>query len=139
MNTSHRFAVGVHVMALLTLSAAPLSSSYIAGSVNTNPAMIRRILGMLGKAGLTVSAMGSQGGTMLAKPAAEISLLDIYRAVEAPGILALHASAPNPACPVGKGITAVLEGVITRAEHAMESVIAATTIQDVVQSQGIKQ
>lgn len=138
MNTSHRFAAGVHIMALLTLSAVPLSSSYIAGSVNTNPAMIRRILGLLGKAGLTTSAMGSQGGTMLAKPATEISLLDIYRAVEEPGILALHANAPNPACPVGKSITAVLEGVITRAENAMESVIAATTMQDIVQSLAIK-
>lgn len=132
MNTSHRFAVGVHILTLLALSAEPVSSSYIAGSVNTNPAMIRRILGLLSKAGMTHSAMGANGGTMLAKAAADINLLDVYRAVEEPGILALHANAPNPDCPVGKGITVVLEGVIERAENAMEAVIAGISIYDVI-------
>ncbi len=134
MNTSHRFAVGVHILTLLTLSAEPVSSAYIAGSVNTNPAMIRRILGLLGKAGMTHSAMGPNGGTMLGKPAGDISLLDVYRAVEEPGILSLHANAPNPDCPVGKGITAVLVKVVERAELAMESTIAGISIQDVVES-----
>ncbi|MES2934097.1 MAG: Rrf2 family transcriptional regulator [Pseudomonadota bacterium] len=134
MNTSHRFAVGVHIMALLSLCKEPISSSYIAGSVNTNPAMIRRILAMLGKAGLTSSSMGSSGGTVLARPAAEINLLQIYRAVDEPGILALHSSAPNPACTVGRGITAVLEDVIGQAEQSMEAVIAAISVQDIVQS-----
>jgi Rrf2 family protein len=134
MNTSHRFAVGVHILALLALSAEPLSSSYIAGSVNTNPAMIRRILGLLAKSGMTHSAMGANGGTRLAKAATDISLLDVYRAVEEPGILALHANDPNPDCAVGKGITVVLESVIERAEVAMESVIAGISIQDVIES-----
>ena len=134
MNTSHRFAVGAHIMALLSVSEGPISSSYIAGSVNTNPAMIRRILGMLGKAGLTSSTMGSNGGTVLARPADKVSLLEIYRAVDEPGILALHSSAPNPACEVGRAITAVLEAIIGRAERAMESEIAAVTVHDVVQA-----
>ncbi|MBI3285835.1 MAG: Rrf2 family transcriptional regulator [Burkholderiales bacterium] len=134
MNTSHRFAVGVHIMALLSMQEGPVPSSLIAASVNTNPAMIRRILGMLGKAGLTISSMGSQGGTTLARPAAQISLLEIYRAVDEPGILALHSNAPNPACEVGKGITGVLEDVIRRAENAMETVIAGISVQDIMLS-----
>ena len=138
MNTSHRFAVGVHIMALLASSEGPISSSLIAGSVNTNPAMIRRILGLLGKAGLTTASMGSSGGTVLARPAAKVSLLDIYRAVEEPGILALHANAPNPACDVGREITRVLSGVIERAEASMEAVIAEVTVQDILQGLGIK-
>lgn len=133
MNTSHRFAVGVHIMALLASTEGPVPSSMIAGSVNTNPAMIRRILGMLGKAGLTTATMGSTGGAMLARPAAQISLLEIYRAVDEPGILALHSNAPNPACEVGRGITVVLEGVIAKAENAMEAVIAGITVQDILQ------
>lgn len=133
MNTSHRFAVGVHILTLLSMFDEPQSSSFIAGSVNTNPAMIRRILGMLNKAGLTVSTMGSQGGTRLAKAADQISLLEIYRAVDEPGILALHSSAPNPACDVGRNITGVLETVIHQAENAMEAVIAGISVHDIVQ------
>ncbi|HEX9391961.1 MAG TPA: Rrf2 family transcriptional regulator [Usitatibacteraceae bacterium] len=138
MNTSHRFAVGVHIMALLATQEGPVPSSMIAGSVNTNPAMIRRILGMLGKAGLTRATMGSTGGAELARSPAKISLLEIYRAVDEPGILALHSNAPNPACPVGRGITAVLERVIDKAENAMEGVIASITVQDVLQDLRIK-
>ncbi|VBQ85369.1 BadM/Rrf2 family transcriptional regulator [Burkholderia pseudomallei] len=45
MNTSSRFAFAVHVLALLSLQeGVPLSSEVIAGSVNTNPALIRRLL-----------------------------------------------------------------------------------------------
>jgi DNA-binding IscR family transcriptional regulator len=94
------------------------------------------MLGLLGKAGLTSATMGSGGGTVLAKPAKDVMLLDIYRAVEEPGILALHANAPNPVCEVGKGITAVLGGVIGRAEHAMEAVLADVSVLDMVR--GIK-
>ena len=54
MNTSSRFAFAVHVLALLSLQeGTPLSSEMIAGSVNTNPALIRRLLTMLAEAGLT--------------------------------------------------------------------------------------
>lgn len=125
-------------MALLATMDGPLSSSFIAGSVNTNPAMIRRVLGMLGKAGLTSSTMGSNGGTVLARAAAQITLLEIYRAVDEPGILALHSNAPNPACEVGRGITAVLESIIERAEQAMEAEIASVTVHDVVAALGRK-
>ncbi|WP_394782148.1 Rrf2 family transcriptional regulator [Undibacterium sp.] len=132
MNTSHRFAVGVHIVTLLASTEGPVSSSMIAGSVNTNPAMIRRILGMLNKAGLTTASMGSTGGAMLARPAARVSLLEIYRAVDEPGVLALHANTPNPDCDVGRGITVALQGVIAKAENAMEAVIAGISIEDML-------
>ncbi|MFZ6646739.1 Rrf2 family transcriptional regulator [Undibacterium sp. TJN25] len=132
MNTSHRFAVGVHIMTLLASTEGLLPSSMIAGSVNTNPAMIRRILGMLNKAGLTTASMGSTGGAMLARPAAQVSLLEIYRAVDEPGVLALHANMPNPDCEVGRCITGVLKGVIAKAENAMEAVIAGISVEDVL-------
>ncbi|MCA3862723.1 MAG: Rrf2 family transcriptional regulator, partial [Burkholderia sp.] len=54
MNTSSRFAFAVHVLTLLSMQeGVPLSSDIIAGSVNTNPALIRRLLSMLAAAGLT--------------------------------------------------------------------------------------
>lgn len=132
MNSSSRFAVGVHMLALLALEARPVPSAYIAGSVNTNPAVIRRILVQLGKAGFTRSILGATGGTMLARPAVAISLLDVYRAVEEPGVLSLHRNGPNPACEVGRNITAVLGGIFNHAQQAMESVVGALTLQDIL-------
>ncbi|OLL32635.1 transcriptional regulator [Burkholderia sp. SRS-W-2-2016] len=131
MNTSSRFAFAVHVLALLSLqSGVPLSSEMIAGSVNTNPALIRRLLAMLAEAGLTTSQLGAGGGALLARSPAQISLLDVYRAVDDAQLFALHREEPNPACMVGRNIQGVLRGVIDEAQQALEASLAARTLAD---------
>jgi Rrf2 family protein len=131
VNTSSRFAFAVHVLALLAFQeGVPLSSDMIAGSVNTNPALIRRLLTMLADAGLTTSQLGAGGGALLARPAKEITLLDIYRAVDDAQLFALHREEPNPACMVGRNIQTVLRGVINEAQQAMEASLAARTLAD---------
>jgi Rrf2 family protein len=139
MNTSSRFAVAVHVLSLLATTPGPVSSVHIAGSVNTNPVLIRRILGQLGRAGFTQSFRGATGGTLLARTPAEINLLDVYRAVEEPGVLGLHRSDPNPDCEVGRNITRVLGGVFDRAQDAVERVIESMTLHDIVRQLRVKQ
>ena len=44
MNTSSRFAVAVHVLALLATTPGPVSSVLIGGSVNTNPVLILSLI-----------------------------------------------------------------------------------------------
>lgn len=131
MNTSSRFAFAVHVLALLSLQeGAPLSSDMIAGSVNTNPALVRRLLSMLSEAGLTTSQLGAGGGALLARAPRDITLLEIYRAVDDAQLFALHREEPNPACMVGRNIQVVLRGIIDDAQRAMESSLAARTLAD---------
>ncbi|MFP3273629.1 MAG: Rrf2 family transcriptional regulator [Paraburkholderia sp.] len=131
MNTSSRFAFAVHVLALLAFQeGVPLSSDMIAGSVNSNPALIRRLLTMLADAGLTTSQLGAGGGALLARPPGEITLLEIYRAVDEAQLFALHREEPNPACMVGRNIQTVLRGVISEAQQAMEASLAARTLAD---------
>lgn len=51
MSISSRFAVGIHILSLIEFNKDGISSSeYLAESVNTNPALIRKIIGMLKKA-----------------------------------------------------------------------------------------
>lgn len=131
MNTSSRFAFAVHVLALLSLQeGVPLSSDMIAGSVNTNPALIRRLLTMLAEAGLTTSQLGAGGGALLARAPDEITLLEVYRAVDDGQLLALHREEPNPACMVGRNIQTVLRGIIGEAQQAMEASLAGRTLAD---------
>src|SRR4051794_2526364 len=69
-----RLAVAVHILTLLEGSKGePLTSEYIAGSVNTNASLVRRLLGVLARAGLTTAQMGAGGGAMLARPADRIT------------------------------------------------------------------
>lgn len=128
-----RFAVAVHITAVLALNGdEPATSEWIAGSVNTNPVVIRRLLSALAKAGLVTSIRGSAGGSLLSRRPEEISLLDIARAVEEDEAPALHNQPPNPACPVGRSIQPVLVRVIDRAEAAREAVLATTLLSEVV-------
>lgn len=131
MNTSSRFAFAVHVLALLSQQdGVPLSSEIIAGSVNTNPALIRRLLTMLSEAGLTTSQLGAGGGALLARAAEDITLLEVYHAVDDAQLFALHREEPNPSCMVGRNIQEVLRGIIDDAQQAMEASLASRTVAD---------
>jgi Rrf2 family protein len=135
MSTSSRFVVALHILTLLeTEGGRPVTSAYIAGSVNTNPGVIRRLLSTLARAGLVTSRLGAGGGALLAKPARQIRLLDVYRAVESADLFALHRSPPNPQCPVGKNIQPALSGMLRRAERALEGELGHVTVAQVVRS-----
>ena len=135
MTISSRFAVAVHVLALLaTGRGEPRTSEYVARSVNTNPAVVRRILSMLARAGLTRSRFGSGGGSMLARPANEITLRDVYRAVECEErLFSLHHERPSAKCPVGRNIERVLVRATGAAQTALEEQLATRTVADVME------
>ncbi|PKU24331.1 Rrf2 family transcriptional regulator [Telmatospirillum siberiense] len=127
-----RFAVAVHITAVLALHRdTPATSDWIAGSVNTNPVVVRRILSALAKAGLVTSQRGIAGGSFLARDPEDISLLDLYRAVDEQEAQALHHQPPNPKCPVGAHIVPVLVDILTKAETAKEKELGRISIGDV--------
>ena len=131
MNT--RFAVAVHVLTLLEQSRGePVTSESLAGSVNTNPSLVRRLLGQLARAVLTSAQIGTGGGARLARAADAITLLDVYRAVaDDRDVIPLHAS-PNPQCAIGRHIQAALTTRFEAATHALETELGRTTIADVL-------
>lgn len=130
---SSRFAVAVHLLAVQAVKPEhPLTSDFLAGSVNTNPVVVRRILGMLRRAGLVVVQPGPRGGSRLAKPAERIRLAEVYRAVEKGELLGLHKSPPSRFCPVGRNIGGVLAEIFCEAERAMEKVLEKRTLAEVV-------
>ena len=74
MSTSTRFAVAIHILTNITLCRGQtVRSEDIARSVNTNPTVVRRILGALAEAGLTYSQMGQGGGALLARPGSDLA------------------------------------------------------------------
>jgi Rrf2 family protein len=135
MQTSSRFAVAVHILALMAgADDEPIKSDQMASSVNTNPVVIRRILCSLSRAELVVSQTGAAGGSKLARKAGQISLLDVYRAVEEGGVFALHRQSPSRRCLVGGAIESVLKDVLDEVNLAVERALSKTTIEQVLQS-----
>jgi Rrf2 family protein len=135
MSTNTRFAVAVHVLTLLARSQEddqPVTSEYIAGSVNTNPVVIRRVLGSLRAAHLVASQGGNGGGWRLIRAPAAVTLRDVYRAVEDEPVFALHHRPPNSSCPVGRHIQHTLNRHFAAATRALEDELARTTVADVL-------
>lgn len=129
---STRFAVAVHILAVLRLNEdGPVSSELIAASVNTNPVVVRRILSQLKKAGLVEAQLGSGGGFLLARPAGEIDLEKVFRAVEEEWAIPTHREPPSCECPVGRNVLPVLENVTRRASQAMLGELAGVSVEDI--------
>ncbi len=132
MAANSRFAVAVHALSLLAWREGERRSSReIAGSVATNPVVIRRLLTQLQRAGLVRSAHGAKGGFVLGRPAARISLYAVYRAVEEGGFFALPEKG-NDACPVSCRMKGFLGGVFSRVESKVAPELRKTTLADVV-------
>lgn len=132
MPTSTRFAVAVHILTGLAVSdGKPQRSEDLAYSVNTSAVVIRGLLSRLSEAGLTKSQLGMGGGTMLAKPAGVIRLLDVYEAVEDTELFSLHRTPPCENCLVGGNILEALQPTLRRARGALEQELAQTTIADI--------
>ena len=127
--------MAVHVLTLLAMGREEESvcSEYIASSVNTNPVVIRRLLGLLRSAGLVEVQMGAHGGARLALPAREIDLARVYRVFEEHPF-APHPAPPNAGCPAGKQVPGVLGPIFARAEAALERDLKRTSIADVARS-----
>ena len=134
MQISSRFTIALHVFACLDefQGQFKLTSDLLAGSVNVNPVVIRKILGQLKSAGLVNVARGA-GGASLAKPLSEITFLDVYNAVECveDGQLFHFHERPNEACPIGRNIHAILDAKLQRVQNAMERELASITLEEV--------
>jgi DNA-binding IscR family transcriptional regulator len=127
---SSRFSIAIHILSLIAISSKECTGDFIAGSVNTNPVIIRRIMGLLKKAGL-VEVRAGVGGASLRKDPDQITLLDVYRAVEVieNGQLFNFHDEPNADCPVGRNIEFVLRSKMREAQSAMEEKLAQVTLE----------
>ena len=136
MKISSRFSVAVHIISILQLYGNPMpTSEYIAGSVKTNPVVIRRILGMLKQAGIVDMKRGT-GGAYLVKNVENITMLDVYKAVDSVEdgqLFQIHEN-PNPICPVGANIQDVVNVALISAQDAMEGVLQKITLADITKN-----
>ncbi|HFI0150939.1 TPA: Rrf2 family transcriptional regulator [Streptococcus suis] len=136
MQISSRFTIASHILVLLALEGEKekQTSTSIAGSVGVNPVIIRNILAQLKEAGLVQVARGV-GGARLAKSPDQMTLLQVYQAVELFGekgkLFGFHEQ-PNPNCQVGRNIHPLLDSRLENAQSALERELEQTTIADLL-------
>lgn len=133
MQISSRFTMAIHMFACIdTFSGQKMTSDFMAGSIGTNPVIIRKLLQQLKAAGLVEVSRGT-GGVTVTKPFDKITFLDIYKAVECTPdeeLFHFHEN-PNQNCPVGKNIHNVLDNRLLEVQKAMEDKLVQMTLADV--------
>jgi Rrf2 family protein len=128
--SNSRFSISLHILTLLAKADHELlPSEYIAGSININPVLVRKELINLRKHNLVASKEGKNGGSYLNKPAGEIYLSEVYRAVKQSDLLSKSKNKPNPHCPVGRQINIHLTNLYNDAEKALLGQLGKVTLK----------
>ena len=133
MQISSRFTVALHIFTCVDTfkDEYKVTSDFLAGSIGTNPVIIRKILTQLQGAGLITVARGI-GGIEPTKELSDISFYDVYQAIEPleGGDLFRFHETPCPECPVGRNIHALLDEKLKAIQNAMEDEMKKYTIAD---------
>jgi Rrf2 family protein len=133
MANNTQFSIAVHIMAALACSCDKnVTSGKLATSVNTSPSFVRRVLSKLSRAGLVNTATGKAGACWLGKDSKEISLLDIYKAVDAPKAFCIHGYREQKGCPVSCHIKTALEKALGKTQTALESSLDEISLAQLV-------
>ena len=135
MQITSKFTAAVHILACIDIFGGQMrvTSDFLSGSTGVNAVIVRGVLGQLRAAGIVETRQGS-GGAHLAKALDEITLYDIYKAVDCvddEGLFHFHEN-PNADCPVGRNIHKAMDDRLQTAQAALENELKSTTLAQVV-------
>lgn len=91
---------------------------------------LERIAGALRAAGLIRAVRGPRGGYVLGRPPASVRLDEVVRALGGPPVVAECLDRPE-SCP--RRASCPTRGIWARVREAVDGVLAATTLQDLVE------
>lgn len=125
-----QFATAIHILAMLAIQKSSLSSAKIAESIQVDSAIVRKSLRLLGAKGLVVTKEGKGGGTLLAKPAKDIMLSDVYLAVTDNSTSLLgRLNHPDPNCFTGRQINLHITNLYNFAENKLIKALGETNLE----------
>lgn len=135
MQISMKCSIAVHCLIFIheAKGIAKVTSGLLAESTGSNPVVIRNILSALKKAGLITVPRGTGGAELCAQPS-QITLYQIYAALEPKGItsiIGIHPCDGRP-CPVAKNIRKVLESPYHKIENAVKETMEKITLQSMI-------
>ncbi|MBE7369006.1 Rrf2 family transcriptional regulator [Ramlibacter pallidus] len=128
MKRDSRLSGVLHCLLHMAELREPVTSEWLAQAMQTNPVVIRRLMGGLRDAGFVASAKGHGGGWVLTCPMEQITLRDIHEAVGAPALLAVGHREESPGCLVEQAVNAALEHAYRDAEALLLERLGTVTL-----------
>ncbi|HZP29752.1 MAG TPA: Rrf2 family transcriptional regulator [Acidimicrobiia bacterium] len=138
MKLSEGVEWGVHCGALLAVlpPGVALPAGRLAEFHGVPTAYLAKHLQAMSRAGLVESVPGPRGGYRLARPAAEISILDVVEAIDgrAPAFRCTEIRQRGPAARPGREyrLPCAIHAAMNRADAAWREELRATSLADIV-------
>jgi Rrf2 family protein len=141
MKRNSRLSVALHALVHLAARGEQvMTSTELADCMQTNPVVVRRIMGELREANLCCSTNGHGGGWRLCRPAEDISLYDVYAALGETLLIRAEPDAGDAACHIVSSVNAVMGEFISDAEAMLAARLKRMSIASMVTgSHGIPQ
>ena len=131
MKRDGRLSVALHILTHLAEAGdRPTTSGALAAHCLTNPVVIRRSLAGLREAGIVASMKGHGGGWTVARPAAAISLREVYVALGERGEGEAGPEAASQGCLIEAAIGDALGGFYAEAEALLLRRLDEITLAD---------
>src|ERR1700726_856964 len=131
---NNQFSIGVHVMtALGDHYGEQVTSGQLTASVRAHESQVRSVLSKLAKAGLVVTSRGRNGFSSLSRPANEISLLEIYKAVEAPLAFSIHEYPKEKSCRTSCTHKEAMAELLEDTQRAFETRLSQRMLSEMVE------
>lgn len=133
MRTDTRLSRMLHVLIHMGRHEQPATSDTIAQMLGTNPVVVRRTMALLKEQGYVSSEKGHRGGWKLARPLAEITLLDIHEALGSSSIFAIGLSTDHPECLVEQAVNAALTDAFDAAQALLVQRLGSVTLEQLAE------
>ena len=131
MKRNSRLSLALHTLSHMAQDTGRTqTSSEIADHAGTNPVVVRRVLGKLRKAGLLTSVRGHSGGWRLARPSHDITLADVYLALEE-SLVATREDTEVHACQVERHLEGKVIAILNEVEATLVARLSTTTIAEI--------
>jgi len=134
MKRNSRLSLALHTLSHMAGEPDRVRTSFdIADHAGTNPVVVRRVLGKLREAGMLTSEKGHAGGWRLARKPQDISLADVYLALDE-RLVASDENSEAPACSLEHALHKRVSGVLEEIEQSLVRKLGETSISEVLQS-----
>lgn len=130
MKQNSKLALTLHCLGHMAVQPDQwMTSDQIALHNHTNAVVVRRVLGALRDKGLVRSTKGHAGGWQLARAADQITVADVYTAIDEP-FLTRTPMSTNPGCAIVAAMTGIVGQAMTEAEAVLRQHFARCTMAD---------
>ncbi|MBO0344903.1 Rrf2 family transcriptional regulator [Roseibium sp. CAU 1637] len=133
MRRDSRLSRTLHLLLHMERFAQPATSEHLAGMLQTNPVVVRRMMQGLKAAGLVQAARGHGGGWTLGRPLVEITLLNVHEALGSTVVFNIGLSEDDPKCLVEQAVKARLSDAMEAAEKELLDRFAGITLAEISQ------